>query len=369
MTRTNFAILAFAAVLAFSCKQNNAEEVQKVPVETIELKDTTCVVEYSFPATIKGIKDVQIYPQVSGRITAVNVKPGQFVKKGDVLFEIDDVPYNAAYQSALASVEVSKAQLETSRLTLQSKKNLFDKGIISEYQYKLAQNDVKTAEAVLGQSKAALTSAANDLSFTKVRTMGNGYIGIISYAIGSLIGPNIPAPLTTVSDNSSIYADFSLTENNYLSLGLSPNTSEYADKMPPISLRTNLGEMFDQTGVLHSVSGIISSQTGTIPVRAKFPNPQGKLLSGGACKVVINYEESNLIVVPRASMKEVQDKLFVFVVKDGKLNQTEVSATRLNSSQWVLIPNEEGVIPVKAGDKITKTTNRLYDGAEVEIIK
>jgi len=368
MERTTLAIFAALAVTALSCKTNVSDEAVKTKVEAIELKDTTCVVEYSFSATIKGIKDVSIYPQVSGRITASRVKEGQHVNKGDILFEIDDVPYRAAYESALANVEVSKAQLETSRLTLQSKKNLFDRGIISEYQYKLAQNEVKTAEAVLGQSLAALTTAKNDLSFTKVRTMGEGNIGTLPYPIGTLIGPNIPSPLTTVSDNSSIYAEYSVTENDYLNIGLTPDLSGRQDKLPPLNLRTNLGEMFEYQGVIHSVSGMISSQTGTIPMKAKFPNPDGKLLSGGSCTVVLNVTESNLIVIPRSAMKEVQDKLFVFVIKDGKLSQTEVKATRLNNSQWVLVPNEEGVIPVKAGDKITKTTNRLLDGAQVEII-
>jgi len=369
MTRVTTAVLATVAVLALSCKSNVSEEASRIQVETIQLKDTTCVVEYSFPATIKGIKDVQIFPQVSGRITAVNVKSGQKVKRGDVLFEIDNVPYKAAYESALASVEVAKAQLETSKLTLQSKKNLFDKGIISEYQYKLAQNEVKTSEAVLGQARASLANANNNLSFTKVRTMSDGYIGVLPYPIGSLIGPNIPSPLTTVSDNSFIYAEFSVTENDYLSMGLKPNLKDNKSELPPLNLRTNLGEMLETEGVLHSVSGMISSQTGTIQMKAKFENPGSKLLSGGSCTVVIKYAQDKLIVIPRAAMKEIQDKLFIFVVKDGKLVQTEVNATRLNSSQWALIPGEDGIIPVKAGDRITKTTNRLNDGAEVEIIK
>jgi len=356
---------ALVATAAVSCRFGEQEEVVKTQVNVLTLKDTSCVVEYAAPATIKGLQDVAIYPQVNGRITAIKVIEGQFVNKGDVLFEIDDVPYKAAYDAALAQVEVSKAQLETAKLTYQSKKNLFDKNIISEYQLKLAQNDVVTAQAVLGQSNAALKDAANNLSFTKVRTMGKGNIGSLPYKVGSLVGTSMSSPLTVVSDNSQVYADFSISQDHYLNLKIYEKKGE---NLPPFRIRTNIGEVFEYEGQLHSLSGLISSETGTIPARAIFPNPDKKLLSGASCQILLNIKQNNIIVVPRSAMKEIQNKLFVFVVKDGVLSQTAVNATRLNSSQWALTPDENGQIPVKPGDMITTTTNRLLDGMQVEII-
>ena len=356
---------AAVAVAAVSCQSGNQQQVVKTQVKVITLKDTSCVVEHTAPATIRGLQDVAIYPQVNGRITAIKVIEGQFVNKGDVLFEIDDVPYQAAYDAALAQVEVSKAQLETAKLTYQSKKNLFEKEIISEYQLKLAQNDVVTAEAVLGQSQAALKNAANDLSFTKVRTMGKGNIGSLPYKVGSLVGTGMSSPLTIVSDNSSVYVDFSISQDMYLSLGIYNGRKE---NLPPLHLITNIGEVFEYEGKIHSLSGLISSETGTIPARAVFPNPDKKLLSGASCQITINPVMNNLIVVPRSAMKEIQNKLFVFVVKDGVLSQTEVKASRLNNREWVLEPDANGQLPVKAGDRITSTTNRLMDGMQVEII-
>lgn len=355
------------AASASSCKSSEAQSGGRTAVDAIVLKDTTITTEYSFPATISGLSDVAIYPQVSGRITSVMVKEGQLVSKGDVLFEIDDIPYAAQYQSALAQLEVSKAQLETARLTYQSKENLYDKGIISEYQLKLAGNDVVTAEAIVGQSQAALNIAANNLSFTKVRTMGRGYIGSLPYKVGSLVGPEIPAPLTVVSDNSSIYADFSISENIYLTIldaMAAENITKKADI--PLKLRDNLGKIYEREGSLHSISGLISRETGSIPVRAIFPNSDGKLLSGGACSVIISTD-GDCIAIPRSAIKEIQDKLFVFVIKDGKLAQTEIRAERISSTHWSLLPGDNGVYPLKAGDMITATTNRLYDGEEVEV--
>lgn len=363
--KTTIISAVLIALCAISCKSGDQGAAVKTQVHAITLKDTTCAVEYTAPATIKGLQDVAIYPQVNGRITAIKVVEGQFVNKGDVLFEIDDIPYRAAYDAALAQVEVSKANLETARLTLQSKQNLFDRNIISEYQLRLAQNEVVTAEALLGQSRATLNAAKNDLSLTKVRTMGKGSIGTLPYKVGSLVGTNMVEPLTIVSDNSSVYVDFSITENDYLSLGIFDKDSL---QLPPFQLITNIGQRYEYDGTLHSKSGLISQETGSILVRAIFPNPDRKLLSGGSCTVSMTYEQDNLITIPRSAMKEIQDKLFIFVIKDGILVQTAVSAERINNSLWALVAGEDGTIPVKAGDMITTTTNRLMDGMPVEII-
>lgn len=359
---------ALSCVFAASCGSTQ-EQVETVQVKALQLKDTSCVVKVNYPAIISGIQDVAIFPQVSGRITAVNVYEGQSVKVGDVLFEIDDVPYRSSFEMAQAQVEVSKAQLETARLAYQSKKNLFDRDIISDYQLKLAANAVSTAKAVLGQSEAALRAAENNLSFTKVRTMGSGQIGLLPYKVGSLVGPNISDPLTMVSDNSSIYADFSTDENTQLELGINALNLNNQLGQLPLTLITNLGQEYPYKGKIHSVSGMLSSETGALSIRSVFPNPDRILLSGGSCKVQFTIERDSVIMVPRASMREVQNKLFVFVIKNGSLIQTPVRATRYNSALWMVEPDEDGSMPLHPGDSITRTTNRLKDGDQVEVIE
>ncbi len=364
--------LAAGVLWAFSCKSVQNDTPVKVQVHAITLKDTSCVIDYAYPATIKGIQDVAIFPQVSGRITKIKVTEGQQVNVNDVLFEIDDVTYRAAYNRALAQVEVNKAQLENAKLTLESKQNLYDRDIISKYQLDLAKNQVVTSAAELGQAMAALKDAENNLSYTKVRTMGKGHIGNLPFKVGSLVSPQMTEPLTIVSDNSQIYADFSVPENTYLELF--HNSESFAKKrstgdLPGITLITNLGKTYEHTGTVHSISGLISQETGALPVRSIFPNPDKELLSGGSCKVVFKMMVDDVIVVPRTSMKEIQDKLFVFVIRDGVLEQVQVNASRINNSQWMIIPDENGEMSVKAGDMITSTINKLKNGDPVEIIK
>lgn len=359
--------LALGVALLASCGNRN-QAPQPLQVETFELKDTSCIINYAFPATISGIQDVAIYPQVSGRITAIRVIEGQRVNVNDVLFEIDDVPYKAAYEQAAAEVEVAKAKLETARLTFQSKKNLYDRNIISDYQLKLAKNEVTTAEAVLGQAEAGLRNAQNNLSFTKVRTMGKGRIGQLPLKVGSLVGPNMTEPLTYVSDNSSIYADFSVPENLMLELRIDAANLKDDDISSDLTLITNLGDEFQYKGKFHSVSGLIDKYTGSLLIRSEFPNPDGILFSGGACQVVISQMARHQILIPRSAMKEIQNMLFVFVIKDGVAKQVSIHAERYDNVYWLLLPDDDGNYSVKAGDLISKTTNRLNDGAPVQII-
>lgn len=366
----NSIIIAFAAaaLLPLACKSGGETQVQKPEVSVITLKDTTCTIQYRYPATIRGIQDVAIFPQVSGRITAVKVSEGQFVEKGQTLFTIDPVPYQSAYDAAVAEREVAKSQVASAKLTLESKQNLYDREVISEYQLKLAKNQLLTAEAVLGQANAAVQKAANDLSFTHVKTMISGYVGGLPYKIGSLVGPQIDAPLTIISDNSSIYTDFSLPENTYLELVEGTKGAvNLTDFDIPLELITNNGILYEHKGHVKSANGLISRETGALPVRGIFPNPERRLLSGGSCQIVFNSEQDNVILIPRAAIKEIQDKMFVFKVNDGKLEQTEVSAMRLDESNWLLLPGISGEYPLKAGDVITSTTNRMQNEMEVTV--
>lgn len=360
-----FMLLSGAILLvAVSCG-NQQEVVTKTQVSPIVIKDSTVKVTLSYPATLRGVQDVAIYPQVTGRIMAIYVKEGQKVKAGDALFAIDDIPYTSAYEVAQANLEMAKAGVETAKLTYESKKNLFDRQVISEYQLKLAYNDLLTAKAAQSQAHANLVKARNDLSFTKVRTMVSGYVGNLPYKLGSLVGPSIPEPLTVVSDNSRIYADFSIAENTYLEIYRATKSS----KGIPLNLIMNNGTPYEHDGAIYSHSGLISAETGALPMRSLFPNPDGKLLSGGAGTVTISYDEAGAILIPRTSMKEIQNKMFVFRISGGKLEQLPVNAFHYDAKTWLLLPSDDGTLPLAPGDSITSTTSRLTDGMEIEVIK
>lgn len=364
MKQTTFMFFALAAI-CLSCSNNEKEVPRNTEVEAIVLKDTTCCIEYSYPANLEGVRDVDIYPQISGQIVSINVNEGQRVKKGQVIFKIDDVAYSNAYEAAIAEVAVAKTKVTTAQITLQSKQNLFDKGIISEYQLLLAKNDLEVAKAALGQVEARARSAKKELSFTEIRSSVDGLVGSIPFNVGSVVSPSMGKPLTTISDNSEILADFSIPENTYLELK-QENTD--ISQLDDLTLITNLGTKYAHPGRIRTASGLISATTGTLALTAAFPNPEGLLLSGGSGKVVFSTLVPGVIAVPRASIREIQDKTFIFVIKDGVLSQKEVAARRLDKKRWILVPDENGNLPVAPGDSITAGTNHLGDGLKVTIV-
>ena len=167
-------------------------------------------------ATIRGRQDIQIYPQVSGTISELRVAEGESVSKGQTLFIIDQVPYKAALQTAEANVAAAKASVATAQLTYDSKKELFAKNVVSQYDLSTAENTLLTAKAQLAQAEAQRVNAANNLSYTVVKAPSNGTVGQLPYRVGSLVSASIPQPLTTVSDNSEMYVYFSMSGNELL---------------------------------------------------------------------------------------------------------------------------------------------------------
>ena len=172
----------------------------------------------SYPATIRGTQDIEIRPQVSGFIVKLCVDEGATVRKDQALFEIDPTQYKAAYNQAKAAVEMAQANVSTLELTEKNKKDLYDKAIISSFEYQTAVNQLASARATLAQSKASMVSAKQNLDFCTVKSPSNGVVGTFPYRIGSLVSPSISSPMTTVSEIGDVYVYFSMTEKELLQL-------------------------------------------------------------------------------------------------------------------------------------------------------
>ena len=165
------------------------------------VKATSSNQSEQYPATIKGLQDIEVRPQVSGLIVKLCVDEGATVRKGQALFQIDPTQYKAAYDQAAASVKSAKANLETITATERNKKMLHDQKIISDFEYQTAVNNLLTAKANLAQAEAAYTAAKQNLDFCTVKSPSDGVIGTFPYRIGALVSPSISEPLTTVSEN------------------------------------------------------------------------------------------------------------------------------------------------------------------------
>ena len=328
---------------AVSCGQAPTEQgPAQYGVTTIATTDREIQSNYS--ATIRGRQDIDIYPQVSGTISELRVTEGQSVSKGQTLFIIDQVPYKAALQTAEANVAAAKASVATAQLTYNSKKELFAKSVVSQYDLSTAENTLLTAKAQLAQAEAQRVNAANNLSYTVVKAPANGMVGTLPYRVGALVSASMPQPLTTVSDNSEMYVYFSMTENQLLNLtrkyGSIANTLK---NMPDIQLQLNDGSIYDQTGRIESISGIIDSSTGSVQLRAAFPNKGGLLHSGGAGSIILPVNYTDCIVVPQVATFELQDKVYVYKVVDGKATSSMIDVEKINNGREYIV--KSGLVP------------------------
>ena len=328
---------------AVSCGQApTAMGPAEYAVMTIATTDRESPINYS--ATIRGRQDIAIYPQVSGTIFELCVNEGQTVSKGQPLFIIDQVPYKAALQTAEANVAAAKAGVATAQLTYDSKKELYAKNVVSQYDLLTAENTLLTAKAQLAQAEAQRVNAANNLSYTVVKAPANGVVGTLPYRVGALVSASISKPLTTVSDNSDVYVYFSMTENQLLNLtrqyGSIANTLK---NMPDVRLVLNDGSVYDRTGRIESISGVIDTSTGSVQLRAVFPNADGLLHSGGAGSVIVPNIHKDCVVVPQVATFELQNKVYVYKVEDGKATSSMIDVEKINNGREYIV--KSGLTP------------------------
>lgn len=359
------AILIGCMVSLAGCKQQGAGESIPAAYDVITVSAGPTEINESYSASIRGRQDIEIYPQVSGKITELCVTEGQKVKKGEVMFVIDQVPYRAALRTAIANVHAAEAQVETARLDYTSKQQLFAEQVVSEYDLSTARNALAVAEASLEQARAQETDARNNLSYTEVKSPSDGVVGTLPYRVGALVGASLPQPLTTVSDNSSMYVYFSMTENQLRALLREYGSPDsLIQKMPSISLQLNDGTLYGGKGHIESISGIINTQTGTVSVRSVFPNEGRLLLSGGIGNVIIPHHDKSAIVIPQTATTELQDKILAYkVAKDNTVSAVEIKVDKLNDGKQYIVRSGLAV-----GDIIvTEGVGTLRDGVQITL--
>lgn len=356
--------LYFLLSLMLLCSCSNKEQVvseEKYKTMTVAMGDHTLQTAYS--ATLRGQQAVEVRPQVSGIITNICIDEGDIVRKGQVLFIIDQVPYKAALETALANVKSAEAKLHTARLTADSKNELYKEKVVSDFDRQTAYNQLLEAEAALEQAKAEETNARNNLSYTEVKSPVDGVASMIPYRVGALVDSNIAEPLVTVSDDSNIYAYFSVAENQMLDFIQEYGSLEEAKQhMPAVSLTMSNGKEYELKGRIDAIGGIVDEGTGAVGLRAVFENPKHFLRNGGSGMVVLPTSYKNCITIPQSSTYELQNKVFTWKVVDGKTKSTPITVYKYNDgSNYIVLSG------LKAGDVIvTEGAGLIREGTVVD---
>ena len=355
-------MLATASMLFASCGGGGGRPTfgdNEYPVVAVGTSSTT--MQSTYPAVIKGVQDVEIHPKVQGFITQINVKEGQTVSAGQVLFVLDNVTYQAQVRQAQAQVNTATASLNTAKLTYENSQKLFESGVIGDYELQSSKNSYESAVASLSAAQASLASAKEMLSFCYVKSPAAGVVGSLPFKVGTLV--SAANTLTTVSNISSMEVYFSMTEKDMLAMGKNAGGLTGAiEAMPAVKLKLADGTEYAQEGHVTKMSGVIDATTGSVQIIAVFPNPEKVLKSGGSGAIIIPKSNTDAIIIPQGCVSEVQDKKFVYILdKDNKVKYTEIKVDPQNDGNNYIVT--EGL---KTGDKyVTNGITKLSDGMEI----
>ena len=365
-----FMIFAAGLAMLSACNQSTKTAPKgETYYETVEVALCDRTLSTGYSAAISGVQTVEIRPQVSGMITEILIEEGENVRKGQVLFVIDQTPYRAAHQIATANVKSAEASLSTAELVYQSNKDLFEEDVVSEFDLMTAQNNLTEAQAKLALCKAEEINASNNLSYTEVRSPVNGVASMIPYRVGALVSSNISQPLVTVSDDSRVYAYFSMAENQMLDMVQQYGSLDNAIRqMPEVELLMSNGQQYEHTGKINAISGTISETTGAVSIRAVFNNRNHLLRNGGSGTIVIPMTLNDCIAIPQSATYELQDRIFVYKVVDGKASATEIQVTPQNNGKEYIVTSglEVGDIIVAKGAGLLKEGTVIKTKSEVE---
>ena len=351
-------IAMFAAIAAtlVSCSGGGGRPTfgdNEFPVTTINTSSAD--LQTTYPATIKGVQDVEIRPKTSGFLTQINVKEGQTVSAGQTLFVIDNETFQAQVRQAQAAVNTAQQQVNTAQLTYETTKQLPENKVVGDYELQTSQNTFESAKAQLAQAKASLAAAKEALSFCYVKSPASGVVGTLPYKKGALVsGSNV---LTSVANISSMDIYFSVTEKEAMVLSQRGLAS-----LPPVKLKLADGSIYAHEGKVARMSGIVDQATGSVQLVATFSNPERLLKSGGTGTIIIPRLANSAIIIPQAAVSEVQNKKFVYTLGEGnKVKYTEIKVDPQDDGNNYIVT--EGL---KAGDKyVTNGITKLNDGMEI----
>ena len=366
MKRNNvkMGVVALAAVVGglTSCG-GEMPQVEQTSYETVTIKEEDITVAMKFSAKLKGETDVTITPQVSGQLTRICVTEGDQVKKGQVLFIIDQRDAQLELESAQANLQAALAQEASAKIEYESNKNLYEKKIVSKYTLDTSENSYNQAKASVAQYRAQVNRAKVNLGYCTITAPVTGSIGEIPVRTGDQVSPS--TYLTTVSGNANMDAEFSLPEtilSMMLSEGFSTDPSALSKYSLDVSFVMKNGAEYEHKGKITRATGVVNASTGTISLKATFPNPKGLLYSGMQGNVVIPLQEQGVMVIPQEAVVKLQDKQQVYKVQpDSTATAIEVTTQDIYDGEHYI-----ALTGLNEGDKIvTVGANNVHEGQKV----
>jgi membrane fusion protein (multidrug efflux system) len=350
-----------------SCSIDMPKETQS-SFETMTVQKSNIELPYKFSARMKGQNDVTVTPQVSGQLMKICVTEGQLVKKGQTLFVIDSRNAQLELEAAQANLQAALAQENSAKLEFESNKNLFEKKIVSSYMLNNSENAYKQAKAAVAQARAAVNRAKVNLGFCTITATVSGVIGEIPVRVGDQVSPL--TQLTMLSGNTTMYAEFSVTESVVESMvkeGMSAKeVDKYIANLPQATFIMKNGTEYPHKGRVVSLTGVVNMETGSLTSKVSFPNPEGHLYSGIQGTIVMPFAEKDVIVIPQYAVVRLQDKSVVYkVLADSTATAVDVTTADVGNGKDFIITSGLNVgdqIVAEGANNVTEGQRVLFPG-------
>ncbi|MFD1771851.1 efflux RND transporter periplasmic adaptor subunit [Sphingobacterium suaedae] len=293
--------------------ESKSEPVRQVPVAGLTVMDTTIYKEYI--ADIQATRNVELRSRLSGFLEKIYVDEGAIVNAGQVLFKMNDEEYKADFAKAQAALNIAIAEAKKVELEKERTKKLVEKNIVSKTEQELIAVQYKAALSKVEEAKAVVNQTQTKLAQTLIRAPFNGRIDRIQLKAGSLLEEG--SLITTISDLNALNVYFDISESEYLNLASDSNFRSNSFKRQVKLILAN-GQEYPHTGVAQIVESEFEPNTGSISLRAKFPNTDGLLKHGASGKIGVPISTGSTKFVHQKSVLEIQDKTYVYVVNDDK---------------------------------------------------
>lgn len=344
-------VVLIAVMLLFGCKKKESAAPPPPAVEVVEVIQRDVPVKYEWIGTTDGLVNAVIRPQVTGYLVKQYYKEGDFVKKGQVLFEVDPRPFQAALRQAQGALAQARAQHANAKATLERVKPLAQENAVSQKDLDDATGAERSSFAAVTAARAAVENARLNLGFTKVTSLIDGIAGLARQQVGDLVGPNLSGELTTVSTIDPVKVYFSENEQAYTAFMKNFSSREEgfrsAEKLK-IELLLPDGTLYPHEGKFYAADRQVDTRTGTLRMAALFPNPHGLLRPGQFVRVIVTADiKKDALLVPQRAVTELQQGYQIAVVGQNKLVEIrEVKPAERVGNLWVI---DAGI---KAGDRV-----------------
>lgn len=354
-------LLVFLALAACSPdgKKNAGQSRRPVPVTAAKVLSGPIPVSIQAVGNVEAYQSVALRTQVGGLIVEQRVRDGQEVAQGDVLFVLDQRPFQASLKEAQGKLERDKALLKKAEDDLVRYTGLRQKDVVSQQQYDQAQTDALSLRASIKLSEAAIEQARLQLEYAVIKAPFPGKVGQVLVNVGNVIKANDDRSLVTLNQVQPIYVSFSVPEQNL------PEIASRLGKAP-MQVQAFLAgdDAKAETGVLAVVDNAVDRSTGTIRLKGLFQNQEGRLWPGQFAKVVLNLaQRDNVLTVPASAVQQGLQGSFVYVITPENTAQFRLVETGGLAGEAIIISKG-----VSAGETVVSDGHvRLIPDAPVEI--